>query len=134
MVFASLGAGGLLIYQHAHRVAPAICVEVQEDGGMSGGGSFLPAVDGYLPNTPGRMSSSGTSARPYQLSETYKVTASSPGHLFVLAHYVIDRDGTRKEVDRALPVTKRTNNPADWIKLDDHLSAYAYQAAGTISY
>jgi hypothetical protein len=134
LALVSLVAGCLLIYRHAHGSAPAICIEVQEDGGWSGGASFLPAVDGYSPNAPGHMSALDDTSVRYRLSESYKVSSSAPGHFFILAHYVINREGQRKEIDRAIPVKGRNDVTAGWTKLDDHLTACAYQAAGTISY
>jgi hypothetical protein len=121
--------------QHSPRVAPAICVKIVEENGWSGAENYVPAVEGHV--SSGGLLSDGTSngsVKSYEVTSSYKVTSSAPGHLFVLAHYVIERNGVSQEFDRALPVAGQTPLQADWTRLDDHLRTFAYMSDTTASY
>jgi hypothetical protein len=64
----------------------------------------------------------------------YKVTTSSPGHFFVLAHYVIDRKGKSQEIDRALPVRFSKPPKSDQVRVDGDLQACAYMSSTNLYY
>ncbi len=121
----------LVAYNCRSRTAPAIVVAF---GAPSHGGSdYIPAVPGYKSGC-GRSTAWNGGAQIYTAEETYTVASSSPGHLFVLAHYRITRRGAVSEIDRALPVSDKKPDDADRVQLDGNLTACAYLADTTLRY
>jgi hypothetical protein len=128
----ALAALCVLVIPHARHMSPAICISVVEENGRDGSSTLVPAIDGY--SVSHCWLTSFDPKGSYDIMKSYKVAASSPGHLFVLAHYTISRPGENTVVDRALPVANQKPGEPGWSKIDDHLRAFAYLSDSTISY
>jgi hypothetical protein len=135
----ALAAGGALSYHRAQRPVPAIGMKIVEENAWSGSTNYLPSVNGYS----GTFNSGSSGDGGYQVTASYQVDSSSPGHFFVLAHYKITRNGSSTEVDKALsvlpyykasPIAKEKLKQTTWTNLDNHLCAFAYMSDNTLYY
>jgi len=142
----SLAAAGTFSYYRGqyHRTqqpVPAIGVKIVEEDGWTGSTDFFPAINGYSATTNTASGEYFGGKGGYALNASYQVASSSPGHFFVLAHYMITRNGVSTEVDKALPVlphyepsplAEEKLKKSTWTNLDGHLSAFAYVSDQTL--